>query len=292
MARAGLEPAWRALSPTTSIRAKARPTPPIGEATASRRRRRVAYGARPAGRSRSRLGVLSLPGPVAGRRRRGARRRAIGRLLGLRAVIEALKADGRAPKTDRARKRRRDADLQGRGGFRRDRRGAPGSRLPVRRADDRRRAVPAAVTAAGFFVAVRSDRRGPAPPRRPGPPGRHASSALKRVAAALPAPLAADWIWWRLPEAAARQRPPCRLPRGRASALARRRAYGGLRRGAFAGLRRDVALAGRAAHAVSAPFFAAPGPTARAASRSRPRRASTVSPAACARRAADRAASS
>jgi DNA (cytosine-5)-methyltransferase 1 len=33
-----------------------------------------------------------------------------------------------------------------------------------------------------------------------GPPSHHASTALRRVAAALPPPLAADWVWWRLPE--------------------------------------------------------------------------------------------
>jgi DNA (cytosine-5)-methyltransferase 1 len=52
-----------------------------------------------------------------------------------------------------------------------------------------------------FFVAVRSDV--PVPPRfaSTSQPDHHVSSALKRAAAALPPALAADWIWWRLPEA-------------------------------------------------------------------------------------------
>jgi DNA (cytosine-5)-methyltransferase 1 len=51
-----------------------------------------------------------------------------------------------------------------------------------------------------FFVAVR---RGDALPARlvsPGPPPHHTSSALKRVASALPPAVAADWLWWRAPE--------------------------------------------------------------------------------------------
>ena len=34
----------------------------------------------------------------------------------------------------------------------------------------------------------------------PGPPSHYASAALRRVAAALPTPLTADWLWWRLPD--------------------------------------------------------------------------------------------
>ena len=52
-----------------------------------------------------------------------------------------------------------------------------------------------------FFVAVRRDRPVSVRLASASPPAHHASSALKRVAAALPAALAADWIWWRLPEA-------------------------------------------------------------------------------------------
>jgi DNA (cytosine-5)-methyltransferase 1 len=51
-----------------------------------------------------------------------------------------------------------------------------------------------------FIVAIG---RADAPPAclvSPGPPPHHASTALRRVSAALPPPLAADWLWWRLPE--------------------------------------------------------------------------------------------
>ncbi len=51
-----------------------------------------------------------------------------------------------------------------------------------------------------FFIAAR---RGLAVPARlvaSGPPAHHASAALRRAAAALPPALAADWLWWRLPE--------------------------------------------------------------------------------------------
>jgi DNA (cytosine-5)-methyltransferase 1 len=51
-----------------------------------------------------------------------------------------------------------------------------------------------------FFVAVRNDLAVPARLVSSGPPAWYASSALKRVVAALPPALAADWIWWRLPE--------------------------------------------------------------------------------------------
>jgi DNA (cytosine-5)-methyltransferase 1 len=51
-----------------------------------------------------------------------------------------------------------------------------------------------------FLVAVR---RGEAPPAwlvSPGPPPHHASAALRRAAMALSTAVAADWLWWRLPE--------------------------------------------------------------------------------------------
>jgi DNA (cytosine-5)-methyltransferase 1 len=51
-----------------------------------------------------------------------------------------------------------------------------------------------------FIVAIR---RADAPPAwlvSPGSPSHHASAALQRAVAALPPPLAADWLWWRAPE--------------------------------------------------------------------------------------------
>ncbi len=52
-----------------------------------------------------------------------------------------------------------------------------------------------------FFIAVRRDLA--IPPRLVSAeaPPHHASTSLKRVAAALQPALAADWIWWRLPQA-------------------------------------------------------------------------------------------
>ena len=80
---------------------------------------------RPAGPRRSRLGVVSLPGPVARRRGRGPRRRPrSGAFWGFCAADARSGAEGRAPRADRARERARRADLQGRRRFRRDLRGA------------------------------------------------------------------------------------------------------------------------------------------------------------------------
>jgi DNA (cytosine-5)-methyltransferase 1 len=52
-----------------------------------------------------------------------------------------------------------------------------------------------------FFIAAQRDLAVPARLVSTVPPPQHASTALKRVAAGLPPALAADWIWWRLPEA-------------------------------------------------------------------------------------------
>ncbi len=138
---------------------------------------------------------LSLAG--AGRR---TRRRPLRSLLGL--LLGYALFDGattRAP-PDRARERRRRAHLQGRGGFRRDLRGASRPRLSIRGADDRRGAFSAAVASAR----IHSSQSAAAIRRRPGwsvrgPPPHHASTALQRAAAALPPQLAADWVWWRVP---------------------------------------------------------------------------------------------
>jgi DNA (cytosine-5)-methyltransferase 1 len=51
-----------------------------------------------------------------------------------------------------------------------------------------------------FVVAVRRDYAPPARLVSPAPPSHHASAALKRAASALPAAVAADWLWWRAPE--------------------------------------------------------------------------------------------
>ena len=51
-----------------------------------------------------------------------------------------------------------------------------------------------------FIVAIRRGYPLPAWLVGAGPPAYHASPALQRAAAALPPPLAADWLWWRLPE--------------------------------------------------------------------------------------------
>jgi DNA (cytosine-5)-methyltransferase 1 len=51
-----------------------------------------------------------------------------------------------------------------------------------------------------FIVAIRPAEALPAWLVSPGPPSDHASAALRRAAATLPAPLAADWLWWRVPE--------------------------------------------------------------------------------------------
>jgi DNA (cytosine-5)-methyltransferase 1 len=51
-----------------------------------------------------------------------------------------------------------------------------------------------------FFVAVRRDFAIPARLLSSGAPANHASASLRRAVAALPPALAADWLWWRLPE--------------------------------------------------------------------------------------------
>ena len=52
-----------------------------------------------------------------------------------------------------------------------------------------------------FFVAVRRADPLPLWLVSAGPPPHHASTALKRAASALPPVVAADWLWWRAPEA-------------------------------------------------------------------------------------------
>jgi DNA (cytosine-5)-methyltransferase 1 len=51
-----------------------------------------------------------------------------------------------------------------------------------------------------FIVAIRHGHAPPAWLTDTSPSPCHASAALERAAAALPQPLAADWLWWRLPE--------------------------------------------------------------------------------------------
>jgi len=52
-----------------------------------------------------------------------------------------------------------------------------------------------------FFVALRRELAVPARLVSSIPPSHHVSAALRRAADALPRTLAADWVWWRLPEA-------------------------------------------------------------------------------------------
>jgi DNA (cytosine-5)-methyltransferase 1 len=51
-----------------------------------------------------------------------------------------------------------------------------------------------------FFVALRKDFAPPPGLTGATPPPHHVSGALQRVAASLPPALAADWLWWRLPQ--------------------------------------------------------------------------------------------
>ena len=51
-----------------------------------------------------------------------------------------------------------------------------------------------------FLVAIRRSEAPPAWLVSPGPPLHHVSAALKRAVFALPPPVAADWLWWRVPQ--------------------------------------------------------------------------------------------
>ena len=164
--------AWRApdlsrnggaCSPTMSMRARARPMPPIGEASncciadvASLRaadlpgRADLAWASFP-------CQDLSLAGAGAGLTALASRR-----LLGLLLGDARPGGGGTRAARNRARERGRRAHLQGRGGFRGDLRGAPGPRLSLRRGDDRCCAFSAAVAAARVLCCDMSQ-RSPAP---------------------------------------------------------------------------------------------------------------------------------
>ena len=228
---------------------------------------------------------LSLAGAGAGLS--GARSSAF---WGFHALMGA--ASRRRPRAaaDRARERARPAGVQGRRRFCRLVPRAGRSRLPVRRADDRRRAFRPAVASAA--VPRRARRRGRAAGRtdrartgralrrsRPAPRRRRAAGGAGGALAVV-APAAA----------AARQSHARRLPRRRAG---RRAVAERLARPRRCSRRcrkpRAPNWSARAppASAASRRCSAAPAPTACA-----PKRASTASPAACARRPAARAVNS
>jgi len=51
-----------------------------------------------------------------------------------------------------------------------------------------------------FFVGLRRDLAPPPGLASAAPPPNHASGALRRAVASLPPPVAADWLWWRVPK--------------------------------------------------------------------------------------------
>ena len=160
MARAGLEPDGGACSPTTSTRARARPMPPIGEAksSASPTLLRFALATCPVQADLAWASFpcqdLSLAGAGAGLDG-SPLRGLLGLLLG-----DACAGAGRPRAArDRARECSRRAHLERRGGFRCDLRGAARPRLPLRSADDRRRAFSPAVATARVLCSPSSRRR-------------------------------------------------------------------------------------------------------------------------------------
>ncbi len=124
-----------------------------------------------------------------------------GAFWGFCAVMQALKADGRAPNL---------VALENVGGTLTSKRGADFAAIAAALHRLGYRFGALTIDAASFlpqsrprvfFVAVREDLHVPQRLVATGPPADHVSSALRRAAGGLPGALAASWIWWRLPEA-------------------------------------------------------------------------------------------
>ena len=124
-----------------------------------------------------------------------------GAFWGFCAVLERLKADGRAPRL---------VALENVGGTLTSKGGADFAAIVAALQSLGYRSGAVTIDAAlflpqsrprVFFVALRSDLPAPSRLASTRPPDHHASAALRRAAAALPPALAAEWIWWRLPEA-------------------------------------------------------------------------------------------
>ena len=140
---------------------------------------------------------LSLAGAGAGLD--GARS---GAFWGFRAAIEALRADGRAPKL---------IVLENVAGVLTSKEGADFAAIAAALRTLGYRYGALTIDAADFlpqsrprvfFVALRQDFAPPPGTAGSAPPPHHASGALARVVASLPETLAADWLWWRLPRPA------------------------------------------------------------------------------------------
>ena len=201
MARAGLEPTWRALfANDVDPRKGAAYTANWGNdglnvADVASLTARDLPGAADLAWGSFPCQDLSLAGAGAGLdgKRSGA-------FWGFCSIVGALRADGRAPKL---------VALENVGGTLTSRAGADFSAIATALQKLGYRFGALTIDAAQFlpqsrprvfFVAARRDLAVPARLVSAGPPASHASSALKRVVAALPSALAADWIWWRLPE--------------------------------------------------------------------------------------------
>ncbi len=201
MARAGLEPAWRPLfANDVDPRKGAAYAANWGQgglnvADVASLTARDLPGAADLAWASFPCQDLSLAGAGAGLNGKRS-----GALWGFCAVMEALKADGRAPRL---------IALENVGGALTSKGGADFAAIAaaLQRLDYRFGAL--TIDAAlflpqsrprVFFVAARRNVSIPPQFVSVGPSAHHVSSALRRAAAALPPQLAADWIWWRLPE--------------------------------------------------------------------------------------------
>ena len=124
-----------------------------------------------------------------------------GAFWGFSAVMEALRADGRAPNL---------IALENVGGTLTSRGGADFAAIASALQSLGYRFGALTIDAAHFlpqsrprvfFVAQREDLSVPRRLIAASPPADHVSSALRRAAAGLPGALAASWVWWRLPRA-------------------------------------------------------------------------------------------
>jgi len=202
MVRAGLEPAWRALfendfDPRKGVAYAANwGSDGLRIADVASLRARDLPGAADLAWASFPCQDLSLAGAGAGLdgKRSGA-------FWGFCDVMEALKADGRAPKL---------IALENVGGTLTSRGGSDFNAIAAALENLGYHFGALTIDAAlflpqsrprVFFVAVRNDVAVPARLAASGPPAHHVSSALRRVATGLPRALAASWIWWRLPEA-------------------------------------------------------------------------------------------
>ena len=200
MARVGLGAGWRCtLANDFDAKKGAVLSGELWRRSSNDRRRGGADDRRFARPSRSRVGVAALPGHLAGRKRRRARRRPQRRLLSLAAPDATINCRGSRAARHRHRKCRRADNVE---------RGADFAAVARLLAEagyvfgavviDAALFVPQSRERV-FIVAVRAEASLPPGLAQDDPGAPFHSAALRKAVASLPPSLRACWRWWRLP---------------------------------------------------------------------------------------------